>query len=252
MTRIPSRVTRHAFPPGVWDTCRLNSVVVSTGIIDILVVSTYFQTGKFAEARIVNNQLLQDILLHVLPTDLPFVIQGNFNTDVRKLDACSTFSQLGCQEMFEFNRSAFGFELPPTCKGATRFDSMIIHPLLLKYIRRIDIGPEHQFADHCVAQVKVQFFIPTRTPDTYSWYAPKSWTLFPVKPAFFDAQYCRLRSQSSPHWSTDPARRLFQWSTRVESAVDHALRQHKQADPMSAGFPAQNIPGQMHDPKADS
>lgn len=86
MTRIPTRATRQAFPPAVRDTCRLNSIIVSTGASDILIVSAYFQTGKSAEARIANNQLLQDILLHTMPIDLPFIIVGDFNTDVRKSD----------------------------------------------------------------------------------------------------------------------------------------------------------------------
>lgn len=100
----------------------MNSTIVSTGALDILIISTYFQTGKSAEARVVNNQLLQDILMHTMSIDLPFIIAGDFNTDVRKLDVYSSFQHIGCQEMFEFHRMTFGFELPPTCKGATRFD----------------------------------------------------------------------------------------------------------------------------------
>ena len=122
LTRRPARTTRQAFPPAVWDTCRMNSIVVSTGAIDILVIAVYFHTGKSAEARIVNNQLLHDILLHLLPTDLPFIIAGDFNTDIRKLDAYASFRHMGCHEMFEFHRNSFGFDLPPTCKGATRYD----------------------------------------------------------------------------------------------------------------------------------
>ena len=166
MTRLPSRDTRHSFPPSVWDTCRLNSVIISTGILDILVVSAYFQTGKSAEARIVNNQILHDIWLHVTTTTLPFIVAGDFNTDVRKLDAFSLFHQSACAEMFEFHRNVFGFELPPTCKGSTRYDSMIFHPFLQKYIQRIDVGPEHQFADHCV--VRVLFNVPTKHTETFT------------------------------------------------------------------------------------
>ena len=90
-------------------------------MVDILVVAAHFQTGKSAEARVVNNQLLHDILSYVIPTDMPFVVAGDFNTDIRQLDAFPNFRQLGCQEMFEFHHSVFGFELPPTCKGATRY-----------------------------------------------------------------------------------------------------------------------------------
>ena len=237
MTRLPCRITRHQFPPAAWDTCRLNSVVISTGALDILVAAAYFQTGKSAEARVVNNQLLHDILLHIIPTDLPFVVAGDFNTDIRQLDAFPHFRQLGCQEMFEYHRAFFGFDLPPTCKGATRFDSMIFHPYLLKFIQRIEIGPEHQFADH--RHVNVHFQVPTRKVNASTWFVPKSWTLFQLDPPVFAAHYQRSRQDlpqrpptPSPNSSTEVTELLFRWSARVERAVDSCLRQQHHADPM--------------------
>ena len=230
MTRLSSRDTRHTFPSSTWETCRLNSVIISTGILDFLVVSAYFQTGKSAEARIVNNQLLHDIWLHVTTTTLPFIVAGDFNTDVRKLDAFSLFQQSGCSEMFEFHRNVFGFELPPTCKGATRYDSMIYHPFLQKYILRIDVGPEHQFADHCV--VRVLFNVPTRHIDTFTWYTPKSWTIFPINHSEFDKQYSQYHRFVSDTQEGDSARALYKWSSNVESAIDRTLRWQKQANPL--------------------
>lgn len=194
-----------------------------------MIVSAFFQTGKSAEARVVNNQLLKDILLHVIQTDLPFIIAGDFNMDVRKLDAFSTFLHLGCQEMFEFHRNAFGFELPPTCKGATRFDSMILHPFLIKYIRCIDMGPEHQFADHRV--VHVQLDVPTRHTDSFTWFVPKSWTLFALDSNLFAASYQQVRSTQPLRDSTDASTCLYQWSSDVETAVDRTLRRQKVLDP---------------------
>ena len=256
MTRLPCRPTRHQFPQSAWDTCRLNSIVISTGALDILVIAAYFQTGKSAEARVVNNQLLHDILMHTIPTDLPFVIAGDFNTDVRQLDAFSYFRQLGCQEMFEYHRAFFGFELPPTCKGATRFDSMIIHPYLLKFVQRIEIGPEHQFADH--RHVNVHFEVPTRTTDAFTWFVPKSWTLFPLEPSVFAAQY--QRSHHSLPWrpptssqgpSDEVTDLLFQWSARIERSVDCCLRQQHRTDPMRhpQGFLPRNYRGRCATPR---
>ena len=232
MTRLPSRPTRHKFSPSAWETCRL---VVSTGMVDILVVAAYFQTGKSAEARVVNNQLLHDILSYVIPTDMPFVVAGDFNTDIRQLDVFPNFRQLGCQEMFEFHRNAFGFELPPTCKGATRYDSMIIHPFLLKYIRRIEVGPEHQFADH--RHVHMHLDIPTKTVKAFTWFVPKSWTIFSIEPNTFDACYQQLRRPSTgPHVSPasldEVTSSLFRWSSQVEKAADHCLRQQQRIDPV--------------------
>lgn len=249
MTRLPSRDTRLVFPPAVWETCRVNSTTVSTGFLDIVIVSTYFQTGKSAEARIVNNQLMQDLWSYLLSIDLPFIIAGDFNTDIHKLDAYNNFRNMGCQEMFQFHRQAFGFELPPTCNWATRYDSMIIHPSLVKYIHRIDIGPEHQFADHCVAHV--QSNVPTNLVDAHSWFVPKSWTLFPLDPDIFARQYRQARSSPGVSFSTYPADCLSQWSLRVEKAVHQALGLQKAADPLrqTQGFLPQTFRGRCAQPK---
>ena len=230
LTRLPSRDARHTFTPSAWETCRMNSAIVSTGVVDVLVVSTYFHTGKSAEARIVNNQLLQDILQHVLSTDLPFVIAGDFNMDIQKLDAWPFFSHMGCCEMFEFHRRAFGFELPPTCKGATRFDSMIIHPSLLSHILRIDIGPEHQFADHCA--VHVQLNLPATHLASQTWFVPKSWTLFHIKGSEFAHQYRKVRRRCPIHVSDDASASLYQWSAQIEKAVDLTLQSQHRLDPL--------------------
>ena len=249
LTRLPSRDPRHVFPPVVWETCRVNSTIVSTGCLDILIVSTYFQTGKSAEARVVNNQLLHDLLSYVLSIDLPFVIAGDFNTDIHKLDAFTYFRNMGCQEMFQFHRQAFGFDLPPTCKGATRFDSMIIHPVLAKYIHRIDIGPEHQFADHCVAHV--QFNLPTKLVDTHSWFAPKSWTVFSIPQDTFACQYRRTRCPAVTSLSADPAECLHQWSLRIEKALHQTLNLHKATEPLqqTQGFLPKTFRGRCAPPR---
>ena len=208
----------------------MNSAIVSTGVVDVLVVSTYFHTGKSAEARLVNNQLLQDILHHVLSTDLPFVIAGDFNMDIQKLDAWPAFSHMGCCEMFDFHRRAFGFELPPTCKGATRFDSMIIHPTLLPHILRIDIGPEHQFADHCA--VHVQLNLPTTHFASQTWFVPRSWTLFNINRSEFARQYRRVRHQCTVQVSDDASTSLYRWSVQTEKAVDRVLQSQHRLDPL--------------------
>ena len=139
--------------------------------------------------------------------------------------------------MFEYHRAFFGFELPPTCKGATRYDSMIFHPYLLKLIQRIEVGPEHQFADH--RHVNVYLDVPTRKVDAFTWFVPKSWTLFPLDSQVFATQYQRSRRslpwrpQTPSQTTTDEVTNLlFRWSTRIERSVHQCLQQQHQADPL--------------------
>lgn len=249
MTRIPTRDARHSFPPAVWDTCRVNSVVISTGLLDVLIVSAYFQTGKSAEARIVNNQLLHEFggMLHpsIFRSSLLVISILTFASWM-----LSHFSVMSvAQRCLNFTATIFCSELPPTCKGATRFDSMIYHPFLQKYIVRIDIGPEHQFADHCV--VRVQFNIPTQRTDSFTWFVPKSWTLFPIDSTEFAKHYSRLRTRSHDSSNASAATCLYHWSAQVEQAVDRTLRQQKHDTPVTCpqGFLPKAFRGRCATPR---
>ena len=112
---------------------------------------------------------------------------------------------------------------------------MILHPFLLKYIQRIEVGPEHQFADH--RHVHMHLDIPTKTVNAFTWFVPKSWTIFPIEPNTFAACYQQLCRQSTgphvlPASLDEVTSSLFRWSSQVEKAVDHCLRQKQRLDPV--------------------
>ena len=85
----------------------------------------------------------------------------------------------------------------------------------------------------------VQLDLPTRITDSYSWFVPKSWTLFPIDTQVLTMQYHKVRQtpsfRSDYHTSTpDTAATecLYQWSSRIERAVDLSLRHQHSRDPL--------------------
>ena len=82
------------------------------------------------------------------------IISADFNQGIRTLTSWLAFAHVGCEEEFECALGRLGKTLPPTCRGATRFDSFIFHPSLVEIISDMWVGPEHLFADHSPIYVR--------------------------------------------------------------------------------------------------
>ena len=245
MMRLPHRSLRNAMSPATEQSRRVVSSVVSCGSVDVLVIAAYFQAGQTAEARVVNNHLLQEIYVHVMGTNLPFIVAGNFNVEIHRLEAFTCFTAIGCVELFHYHRRVFGFELPPTCKESTRNDTMLIHPLLVPYIHRFSIGDQFLFADH--RPVLVEFNLPVQTIPEQQWFVPKSWSLFPLEKDLLERNFRQRVFHAPPEVISSetacPAALLGQWSQQVEQAVDDTLRQLHRKDAFRN--PTKSLPRQF-------
>lgn len=245
MVRHPFRPLRDALNPVTEESRRVVSTVVNCGSFDILVISVYFQAGKTVESKVVNNLLLQDVYIHAMGTNMPFIVAGDFNIEVHRLEAFACFAAMGCIELFQYHRRTFGFDLPPTCKESTRNDTMIVHPLILPFISRIQVGDQFTFADHRPVLVDLTF--PAVSISEKQWFVPKSWTLFEIDKQVFERKF---RSRALPVHVTDtddetldPARLLNQWSHCVEQAVNDTLRHSHTVNPLR--YPTPSLPRQF-------
>ena len=257
MTRHPHRPLRDTLTPATEQSRRVVSSVICCGAFDVLFIALYFQAGQTAEARSVNNHLLQEVYIHAMGTSMPFVVAGDFNVEVHRLEAFACFSTVGCVELFQHHRRVFGFDLPPTCKEATRNDTMIIHPLLIPYIHRINVGDQFLFADH--RPVLVDFHFPNHTVSEKQWFVPRSWSLFSLDQQVFDQKFRAREDLSQPDVSgfdcppavTRSTDLLYHWSNRVEKAVDDTLRHLNRKDAFRN--PVRSLPrlfqGRCHKPR---
>ena len=245
MTKHPHRSFSDTLNPATEQSRRVVSSVVSCGSIDILFIAVYFQAGKTAETKVVNNHLLQEVYVHAMGTNMPFIVAGDFNIEIHRLEAFPCFMALGCVELFQYHRRVFGFDLPPTCKEATRNDTMLIHPLLVPYIRRIQVGDQFLFADH--RPVLVDFDFPIHAVPEQQWFVPKSWSLFPLDKAILERNF-RHRESQTPIDLDDisdasPADSLRLWSQRIEQSVDDTIRYMHRTDAFR--YPTKSLPRQF-------
>eukprot|EP00438_Fugacium_kawagutii_P006845 Skav227868 [mRNA] locus=scaffold383:339556:344490:+ [translate_table: standard] len=112
--------------PGHWDeTCRVMVSIVHMAFGPVKVVTLYGVQHNATDALKKNVTLWHAILALVSQHDMPTLIGGDVNLSVQDLDVWQHFSNRGYSETFEVFRNQFGKELPVTCNGATRHDTLI-------------------------------------------------------------------------------------------------------------------------------
>jgi hypothetical protein len=109
----------------------------------------------------------------------PFIIAGDFNTSVDQLPVFSIISDDGHVEIFSWYKSR-GLELPPTCKGATRNDTCIIHRDLAQLVNDVQIECNPAFDAH--SPMLVTLDLQKQVDPSIPWKVPRSWAGMDVRP----------------------------------------------------------------------
>eukprot|EP00438_Fugacium_kawagutii_P031581 Skav225868 [mRNA] locus=scaffold810:341328:346295:+ [translate_table: standard] len=112
--------------PGHWDeTCRVMVSIVHTSLGPTKLISFYGVQHNAEDSYHKNVTLWHAILSLAGQLDMPTLIGGDANLRVQDLEVWQCFSDMGFSETFEMYRNKFGEDLPPTCNGATRHDTLI-------------------------------------------------------------------------------------------------------------------------------
>lgn len=237
MTRVQSRAARIADQSG-----RFVSCVCCIGAIEVLFVSAYFFPGRTLDAQSRNDILLSHLYDYVAKTSMPFLIAADFNQDIRTLTSWTAFAHLGCEEGFDCATKRLGKTLPPTCRNATKFDSFIIHPLLLNNIATMWVGPEHLFADHSPIYIRFSIDQMNALPPTL--FVPADWSILDIDKMVFAEQYERHASrkflQVHIQSTSNAEEKMFMWSQVIEDALNSTLVVTRQRDPLR--FPTPSLP----------
>lgn len=138
------------------------------------------------------TKLLSQIYDFLAHTSLPFIAAADFNQKIQTLTAWTAFASLGCIEGFELAELKSNKTLPPTCRSATKFDSFIIHPLL---VCDVWVGEEHLLADHSPIFARVQADLLSQLPQQL--YVPAGWTIFDIDASVFARQYNLVSARES-------------------------------------------------------
>ena len=241
ISRLPSRRLRFDMLPVFFDSCRICMCVSRLASREFLFVSVY----GFTNTHTAHKKSTMSILLYALQvageSGLPCIIAGDMNCSVLQQDGWKVFHDSGYVEAHDFVARRLGKTLPPTCRGATSFDTILLPPELQPLLVDAWVNSDHLFDSHDPLTLK--FDVSIRNDYTDTWKLPRSWTLFNVPHAIVSDAYDQAMDEAmqdnlfeyrNPDWTFDEAIQL--WSHVAEKAVSNAIARHHAIDPQRQPF----------------
>ena len=233
--RLPLSCPPVPLPAAHLATQRLSEAMLRVGPMQVRLICVYGFPSAYTDAKQRNDDLLQMALQRVAQSRVPTLVGGDMNMDVTQLPGWEHFAHLGYQEFFQFHQRRFGQQLPPTCRGATRHDTLLLPPVLQAMVlgARVD-SCSGRFDAHDALLVTFRSE-PPECPK--SWRMPRSWCDF--HPDMNRA--CKLYATSQAHVreviadcsSPEDVSKAFEtWASALESAVDASLHQSHVEDPL--------------------
>ena len=187
ISRLPSRRLRFDMLPVFFDSCRICMCVSRLASREFLFVSVY----GFTNTHTAHKKSTMSILLYALQvageSGLPCIIAGDMNCSVLQQDGWKVFHDSGYVEAHDFVARRMGKTLPPTCRGATSFDTILLPPELQPLLVDAWVNSDHLFDSHDPLTLKFDVSIKNDCSDT--WKLPRSWTLFNVPHAIVSDAY---------------------------------------------------------------
>ncbi|CAE7242092.1 unnamed protein product [Symbiodinium sp. CCMP2592] len=236
LSRLPSRRSSVPLPPEASATCRLAEAFVRLGALEIRVLTIYGVPMSEPDAKDRTNELLRQAFLRASQNPIPCIVAGDFNMRPFDCPAGQAFQAQGYQDVFDLYRHRAGQDLPPTCKGSTRHDTAILHPVLARLWREAWVLQRQLFDSHeplCFSLCSCH-----ARPCTRVWRLPKPWSQLGVdRLTFAEAFRSRapqLQRQAALCQNTDDVDAVLRaFSEAAEAAAEAALRKQHELDPVS-------------------
>ncbi|CAE7620120.1 unnamed protein product, partial [Symbiodinium sp. KB8] len=243
-SRLPCRAASPALPQAALATCRIGEAFIRLGVLEVRLLTVYGYPLSYPDARERTEELMSQVLVRATSTCVPTIIAGDFNCPVLELPSGAQLHSLGYREIFELHERTTGTALPPTCKGATRHDTALLHPTLLPLWHSAWVlDKSHLFDSHdpLCFRLKVCSHQPTR----HSWNLPRAWSSLSPEPAAIQTAFRSVapalaRQARSCTSEEEVAQTLLAFSQSVEDCVDTALSSQHAKDPLK--YPHRCLP----------
>ena len=240
---IPARPSVLPFPSEQQQSCRISECFVRLHAIEIRIIVVYGFPTCHAQAAAKNNMLLSWAYQRATASQVPTLIGGDMNTAPQQLPVWQAFQQQGWVEVGEFMQCAHDVTLPPTCKGATSPDTILVPPCLQQYLQGADVLSGCGLFD-AHEPLRVHFRFPKTSLQTMQWRMPKSWAEFVDAPCQIKLPYqqrrhavqqaCHSLQQQKDDIETGQTvlgRSLQVWSAVVEDSVSHSIAERAAREP---------------------
>ena len=199
--------------------------IIRLGHFDVILITIYgVPSSKGSSA---NQEILRqafDIISS--SSSLPSLVVGDFNEPPQGIATVCPFLHLGFIEIFDWCGKTLGKKPPPTCKDVTYNDFMLVHPMLIPFIKDVQVDPLSKIDVH--SPLFVTFDI-TQAVNTWKrWKVPCSWAHKELDQDTLEQSYIQVSGKPltvNPHTTQQDILDSFrQWSTCVEAAVNRALQ----------------------------
>lgn len=184
------------------------------GQLQYQLIVCYGFPQNFAQAKQLTDEILQDVHSKVAALPLPFMVVGDFNTDVTLLPSWSKWESLGCKDLKMIHQHLYHMDMPPTCLGKTWPDNAIVCPVMQQFVQSINVLPCEDFPTHSpvVLTLQTQQQQPTRPKLAM----PKTFLDFDVPKEIF----VRMAEEHTPQQTLT----LEQWGAHVEEVYSLAMQ----------------------------
>ena len=226
-SKIPARIPRVEIPDALSNSLRFVCCIVQFQHRDVLIISIYGFPGA---TRCQNNVRMNDLLLSfvwdiIQRVGLPFIVAGDFNEKPQSLPIFDAFRQIGATEIHQWFKGKHGYDLPATCREATRNDTAILHPWVAQFLSGATVHVDKRIGDHSPLSLDFNFDLPPQ--NGFTWKLPQSWARYAPPAddiAFHFNKLDRVYEQIPIASSVDVTCALTQWSQQVEHAIDLSLQ----------------------------
>ena len=145
---VTIRPTRQRLPEHWERTCRIMVGYAQLPSMSVRLICVYGVQCS-AQGSFQKNLSIWRLILHLCSqSDIPTIVGGDFNLKPQTLNLWEDFVRLGFGEAFEQHEIAHGVLLPPTCKGATRHDTLIYSHHFVKSFSHAEVDGCKAFPSH--------------------------------------------------------------------------------------------------------
>ena len=208
------------------------------GALEVRVITIYGYPLSQSDARQGTQDLLALAAERATQNAVPCIIAGDFNMPPLDLPAGEALAAIGYQEVFSLHLKLHGVQLPPTCKGATRNDTALLHPLLVPLFQEAWVLSDKQLFD-AHDPLCFRLTMCSQRPCRSVWRLPRPWSELGLSERAFQRAFqpavADLTVQAQNCASTaDIDAALLAFSRAAESAAQEALLQQHKEDPLRA------------------
>ena len=216
----------------LWDSCRVQMSILQVGHLPLRVANIYLKPGAKGcqYVRRFNTAVLHRLVPLVLGFHSPFLITGDFNSDLDLYEPIVKLLSCGWQDLAMLANRRWGTPLVNTCRDSSRHSFMLGSPEVLPFL--VNFGVEKCFDLHDHDVLWGNFDFPQVANSCLRWIGPKQFDGMQIDKDIIEGNAGHVGSQVSSQIPValergDTSGAFQIWSDAAERLLANALVDEK-------------------------